>query len=147
MIRRHLMALRIGLMVADGAIAAAVFLVVADLRYQDGTTSALWRALDLAPTLAALLFAVIWVGVLWTSGLYRMAARWQMLTQVRDIARATLVVIALAAAAGPLLALVVRSDLAVGLFLAGIMAAYCGYVITFGACTGLQSALFESGLS
>ena len=95
MIRRHLMALRIGLMVADGAIAAAVFLVVADLRYQDGTTSALWRALDLAPTLAALLFAVIWVGVLWTSGLYRMAARWQMLTQVRDIARATLVVIAL----------------------------------------------------
>ena len=36
----------------------------------------------------------------------------------------TLAVIALAAAAGPLLALVVRSDLAVGLFLAGIVAAY-----------------------
>ena len=95
MIRRHLMALRIGLMAADGAVAAAVFLVVADLRYQDGSAAALWRALDLQPTVAALLFAGIWVSVLWMSGLYRLAPRWNVLGEVADIARATLIVVAL----------------------------------------------------
>ncbi|HEY7464320.1 MAG TPA: sugar transferase [Candidatus Limnocylindria bacterium] len=95
MIRRHLMALRIGLMAADAAVAAAVFLVVADLRYADGTSSALWRALDVDPPVAAVLFAGTWVIVLWTTGLYRLAPRWNAWTEVRDTIRATLIVIAL----------------------------------------------------
>lgn len=96
MIRRHMMALRIGLMAVDGAVAAAVFLVVADLRYLDGgEPSALWRALALEPPVAAVLFAVIWVGVLWSTGLYRLTPRWRVLSEVRDVVRATVLVIAL----------------------------------------------------
>jgi exopolysaccharide biosynthesis polyprenyl glycosylphosphotransferase len=96
MIRRHLMALRIGLMAVDGAVAAAVFLVVADLRYLDGDASALWRALPIDPPLAAIIFATTWVVVLWSSGLYRLTPRWRVWTELRDIGRATLLVIALA---------------------------------------------------
>jgi exopolysaccharide biosynthesis polyprenyl glycosylphosphotransferase len=95
MIRRHLMALRIGLMAVDGAIAAAVFMVVAQLRYLDGTTAALWRALQIEPTAAAVVFSVTWVVVLWSSGLYRLTPRWSVLSEIRDIARATLIVVAL----------------------------------------------------
>jgi exopolysaccharide biosynthesis polyprenyl glycosylphosphotransferase len=95
MIRRHLMALRIGLMAVDAAIAAAVFLVVAHLRYLDGNASALWRALALEPTATAFLFAAIWVVVLWSLGLYRLAPRWHVLSEVWDIVRATLIVAAL----------------------------------------------------
>jgi exopolysaccharide biosynthesis polyprenyl glycosylphosphotransferase len=95
MIRRHLMALRIGLMAVDAAVAAAVFLVVAHLRYLDGNASALWRALALDPTATAFLFAAIWVVVLWSTGLYRLAPRWHVLSEVWDIVRATLIVAAL----------------------------------------------------
>jgi exopolysaccharide biosynthesis polyprenyl glycosylphosphotransferase len=95
MIRRHMMALRIGLMAVDGAVAAAVFLVVADLRYLDGDASALWRALAIDPPLAAALFAATWVVVLWSSGIYRLAPRWHVWSEIRDIARATVVVAAL----------------------------------------------------
>jgi exopolysaccharide biosynthesis polyprenyl glycosylphosphotransferase len=89
------MALRIGLMALDGLIAAAVFIGVAALRYRDGDPDALWRAMDIAPWLAAVLFATLWVLALWTVGLYRLSARWNVWTEVRDIARATLLVIAL----------------------------------------------------
>jgi hypothetical protein len=95
MIRRHLMALRIGLMALDGLIAAAVFLGVAQLRYRDGDVDALWRAFSIDPPVAALLFALFWVLALWTVGLYRLSPRWNVWTEVRDIARATLLVIAL----------------------------------------------------
>jgi len=95
MIRRHLMALRIGLMLLDGLIAAAVFIGVAALRYRDGDADALWRTMSIDPPQAALLFAMLWVLALWTVGLYRLNARWNVWTEVRDIARATLLVIAL----------------------------------------------------
>ena len=51
MIRRHLMALRAGLMVADGAIAVVVFMAVAVLRFRDGNVNSLWRALGIEPIL------------------------------------------------------------------------------------------------
>lgn len=95
MIRRHLMALRIGLMAVDGAVAALVFVAVAQLRYRDGDVAALWRALAIDPPLAALLFASVWVVVLWNSGIYRLTPRWKVWNEVRDIGRATLVVVAL----------------------------------------------------
>jgi exopolysaccharide biosynthesis polyprenyl glycosylphosphotransferase len=89
------MALRVGLMAVDGAVAALVFLVVADLRYLDGDTSNLWRALAIEPPLAAVLFATTWVVVMWSSGLYRLTPRWRAWSEVRDVVRATLLVIAL----------------------------------------------------
>lgn len=94
-IRRHLMALRFGLMVLDGAIAVAVFLAVAVFRFGDGETVDLWQALGLDIRLAGLAFAAVWVAVLWASGLYRLDVRWRVWTEVRDITRATLVVVAL----------------------------------------------------
>jgi exopolysaccharide biosynthesis polyprenyl glycosylphosphotransferase len=96
MIRRHLMALRVGLMVADGLIAVGVFMAVAELRFRnDGNVASLWRALHVEPILAAVIFAAVWVAVLWTSGLYRLDVRWKISTEIRDVARATLVVVAL----------------------------------------------------
>ena len=46
------MALRVGLMVADGLIAVGVFMAVAMLRFRnDGDVASLWRALNVEPIL------------------------------------------------------------------------------------------------
>ena len=96
MIRRHLMALRAGLMVLDGAMAVAAFVAVAAVRFRDGGMQTLLNALGgVELWLAALIFATVWVIALWTSGLYRLDARWRIWTEVRDIVRATLVVLAI----------------------------------------------------
>ncbi len=95
MIRRHLMALRIALMIGDGVTGVAVFLIVSFVRFRDGDPTALWRDLGIDIRLAALMFAVTWVAVLWTQGLYRLRARWRLWTEALDIGRATLVVVAL----------------------------------------------------
>jgi len=95
MIRRHLMALRVGLMLVDGAVTVAVVLGVAVLRFRDGDMSALWRSLGIDVRLAAVIFAIVWVAVLWSSGLYRLNVRWRVWTEVSDITRATLVVLVL----------------------------------------------------
>jgi exopolysaccharide biosynthesis polyprenyl glycosylphosphotransferase len=96
MIRRHLTSLRAGLMVLDGVIAVAVFVGVATIRFADGGLRTLLGALGNVPLwLAALVFAVIWVVALWLSGLYRLEVRWRIWTEVGDLVRATLVVLAL----------------------------------------------------
>jgi exopolysaccharide biosynthesis polyprenyl glycosylphosphotransferase len=96
MIRRYLMALRAGLMLVDGVVAAGVFLGVAVIRFQDGVSwNHLWRVLGFQDWQAAIVFAVSWVAVLWVSGLYRLDVRWRVWTEIRDIARATLVAVAL----------------------------------------------------
>ena len=94
MIRRHLMTLRVGLMLLDGVIAVAVFIAVATIRFRDGGMPTLLEALGLELLQAALLWAFIWVTALWLSGLYRLNVRWRIWTEVRDIARATLGVVA-----------------------------------------------------
>jgi len=95
MIRRHLMALRVALMLGDGATAVVVFLGASFLRFRDGDPTALWQSIGIDIRLAALLFAGTWITVLWFSGLYRLSVRWRLWTEARDIARATLVVLAL----------------------------------------------------
>jgi exopolysaccharide biosynthesis polyprenyl glycosylphosphotransferase len=94
MIRRHLMTLRAGLMLADGVMAVGVFLAVAAIRFYDGGLKTLLQALRLDLVPAAVLFALIWVAALWLSGLYRLNVRWRMWSEVRDILRATLGVLA-----------------------------------------------------
>ena len=42
-----------------------------------------------------MIFAAVWVGVLWISGLYRLDVRWNVSTEIRDVARATLLVVAI----------------------------------------------------
>ena len=83
MIRRHMMALRFGLMLGDGITAVLVFLLVSVLRFRDGEAAAvLWRNLGIDIRLAALTFAVTWVTVLWMSGMYRLTVRWRPWTEV-----------------------------------------------------------------
>ena len=47
MIRRHLMALRLGLMVADGVSATVVFLLVSIVRFGDGGGLDIWNRLGI----------------------------------------------------------------------------------------------------
>jgi exopolysaccharide biosynthesis polyprenyl glycosylphosphotransferase len=92
MIRRHLMALRVGLMLADYILAVAVFWLVAAIRFSDGGS---WRSTGIDQTLSAFVFAGLWVAVMWASGMYRLSVRWRVWTEVRDLARVTLVVLAI----------------------------------------------------
>ncbi|MBF6558006.1 MAG: sugar transferase [Acidimicrobiales bacterium] len=96
MIRRHLMALRLALMLVDAGTSMLVFLLVSLIRYGDGDSADAWRRLGIDIRLAAALFGVVWVVALWSGGLYRMQVRWRLLTEARDIARTTLVVMVLA---------------------------------------------------
>jgi exopolysaccharide biosynthesis polyprenyl glycosylphosphotransferase len=79
-------------MLADGILAVAVFWVVAAVRFGDGAS---WRATGIDQTLGAVAFAGLWVAVLWASGLYRLRVRWRVETEIRDLVRATLLVLAL----------------------------------------------------
>ena len=93
MTRRHLMTLRLLLVVADAVTAAVVFLLVSAVRFE-ADPSAVWSVgIPVAP--AALLFAVSWVSVFWFLGLYRLRARWGLMAEARDIVRGTIVVLVL----------------------------------------------------
>ena len=89
------MSLRVGLMLLDGIVAAAVFVAVAAIRFRAGGMEYLLEALRLDLLPAAFIFAGTWVFALWLSGLYRLDVRWRVWTEVRDIARATIFVLAL----------------------------------------------------
>jgi exopolysaccharide biosynthesis polyprenyl glycosylphosphotransferase len=91
MIRRHLMMLKVALMVADLASAIVVFLAVSLIRFGDGAVTAL-GPFGVDPRIAALAFGAGWVVALWSLGLYRMRARWRLSTEAQDIAKATLIV-------------------------------------------------------
>jgi len=95
MIRRHLMALRLALMLGDGVTAALVFLLVSFIRFGNSGWTGIWSRLGIDIRLAAIGFGVLWVIVLWYFGLYRLRARWRLRSEAIDIARATLTVAAL----------------------------------------------------
>jgi exopolysaccharide biosynthesis polyprenyl glycosylphosphotransferase len=82
------------MLLADGLSAFLVFVSVSYLRFEEIDPTAVWYVGVDIP-IAATIFAFIWVGVLWTLGLYRLRVRWSLLTEARDIARATLVVVGL----------------------------------------------------
>ena len=90
------MALRLALMVVDGISAVAVFLLVSLLRFGDGDSAELWRNIGIDIRLAAVVFALGWVAALWYFGVYALRARWRLLTEAKDIAKATLIVLAVA---------------------------------------------------
>jgi exopolysaccharide biosynthesis polyprenyl glycosylphosphotransferase len=94
MIRRHLIVLRAALMVVDALTAAVVFVLVSHIRFGDGASGALWRQIGLNIPWAAALFAAGWVLALGYLGLYRLRVRWRLLTEAQDIAKATLLVLA-----------------------------------------------------
>ena len=93
MTRRHLMTLRLLLVLADAITAAGVFLLVSLVRFE-ADPAAVWSVgIDVLP--AAGVFAITWVSVFWVLGLYRLRARWGWMAEARDIVRGTVVVLAL----------------------------------------------------
>ena len=93
MTRRHLMTLRLLLMLADGVAAAVVFVLVSIVRFEADPT-AMW-SVGIDVGVAAVLFGITWVSVLWAMGLYRLRVRWSLRAEARDIVRATVVVLAI----------------------------------------------------
>jgi exopolysaccharide biosynthesis polyprenyl glycosylphosphotransferase len=90
-----MMALRLGLMAADGVIATAVFLAVSVVRFGDGEWLEIWRRLGMDIRVVAVLFGLAWVAALWVNGLYHLRTRWQFRSEVMDVLRANLLVSAL----------------------------------------------------
>lgn len=65
MIRRHLMVLRLALMVADGVAATAVFALIWLVRFGDGKVAELWAGRGIDVRFTAVLFGLGWVLALW----------------------------------------------------------------------------------
>lgn len=99
MIRRHLMALRLALMLGDWVAAVLVFLLVSLVRFGDGEASEFWRRLGIDIRQAAVVFGFVWVTALWSQGLYQLRSRWRLVTEARNIARTAVLVAVLTAAA------------------------------------------------
>jgi len=89
------MTLRLALMLGDGVTAGLVFLVTSFIRFGDGAWSEFWTRTGIDIRLAAILFGIGWVAVLWYHGLYRLRARWRLRTEAREIARSTILIAAI----------------------------------------------------
>ena len=87
MIRRHATAFAATLMVADGMLAASLFVAVSMVRFGSDSWQAAWAAAGVSWPLAAASYAVIWVFGLWLAGLYRFRA-WSLRGEIADIGRA-----------------------------------------------------------
>ena len=92
MTKRHLTTLRLVLMLGDAVSAWLVFLAVSRVRF-DADPNATW-SVGLEIGSAAVLFAIMWIAVLWAMGLYRLRVRWSLLSDARDLAKATAVALA-----------------------------------------------------
>lgn len=90
MIRRHAIAFRTTLMLADGGLAVGLAFLLSVLRF--GREQALPTLNSALPDarITAVIFACAWVAVLWSNGLYRSRARWTLRSEVGDILQATL---------------------------------------------------------
>jgi exopolysaccharide biosynthesis polyprenyl glycosylphosphotransferase len=92
MTRSHLMTLTVLLGLGDGVAACLVFLGVSVLRF-DTDPNAVWSVgVDVGT--ASVLFAATWVAVCSVFGVYRLRVRWSLLTEAKDIGRATVAVAA-----------------------------------------------------
>ncbi|HEV8547226.1 MAG TPA: sugar transferase [Candidatus Limnocylindrales bacterium] len=90
MVRRHVVALRLGLMAADGLSAVAVFILVSMFRFGGENWLSAWSAAGMDGWVLAAAYGLGWVAVLWLIGLYRLRARWSARTEVLDVGRAVL---------------------------------------------------------
>src|SRR5690242_4761852 len=90
MLRRHAAGFRGLLMIADGALALALLVVLSIVRFGPDWLN-VWRPLLDQPALVGLVYAVLWILVLWFQGLYRPRARWSIRSEAVAIAKATIV--------------------------------------------------------
>jgi exopolysaccharide biosynthesis polyprenyl glycosylphosphotransferase len=91
MIRRHVTALRIGLMSVDVLSAVLLFSVISLIRFGP-TWPAAWRSAGVDPIVALAAWGAVWVTVLWVLGLYRLRTRWSGRSEFADLVRATVFV-------------------------------------------------------
>jgi exopolysaccharide biosynthesis polyprenyl glycosylphosphotransferase len=90
MVRRHVTALRLGLMSADGISAVALFILVSVVRWGPSSWREAWDSAGIDGRLLALLYGIGWIVILWLFGLYRLRVRWSARTEVTDVARSVL---------------------------------------------------------
>jgi exopolysaccharide biosynthesis polyprenyl glycosylphosphotransferase len=90
MVRRHITALRLGLMSADGVSAIALFTFVSIVRFGPSQWLEAWANAGIDGRLLAILYGIGWVTILWLFGLYRLRVRWSARTEVNDVARSVL---------------------------------------------------------
>jgi lipopolysaccharide/colanic/teichoic acid biosynthesis glycosyltransferase len=90
-LRRHVTALRLALMLADVALASALFVAISIVRFGPSWQQT-WSSLGLSPWLLAVLAGAGWSLILWLLGLYRLRARWSWRSEWLDIIRAVLLV-------------------------------------------------------
>jgi len=87
-IRRHLFALRIGLMASDATMAAILFALISAIRFNDAQWTTMWGALGVDGRIGAALYAAAWVTILWYLGLYRLRIHWSQASEIGDLAMA-----------------------------------------------------------
>jgi exopolysaccharide biosynthesis polyprenyl glycosylphosphotransferase len=88
LIRRHATAFQATLMLADGLLAAALFVFVSILRFGSENWQSTWSTASIAWPTAAVVYGLGWVGVLWLSGLYRFRT-WSVRGEVVEVGQAT----------------------------------------------------------
>jgi len=91
MIRRHLTALRIGLLVADALSAIVLFAVLSWLRFGEDWIG-VWRRVGADPMVLAAIWSAVWVTALWLMDLYRLRARWSLRSEARAVLQAAMLI-------------------------------------------------------
>ena len=91
MIRRHLTALRLGLLTADALSAIVLFVALSLLRF-GGDWIEIWRGVGVDPVVLAGIWAIIWITALWMMDLYRLRARWSVRSEARAVLQAAMLI-------------------------------------------------------
>ncbi len=92
MVRRQVALLRTALMAADIASAVALFVAVSVIRMGDDWMAE-FRMAGVNPALAALLYGAGWLTVVWLHGMYRLRARWSLVTDAIILLRSTAILL------------------------------------------------------
>ena len=87
MIRRHITALRLGLLAVDALGAFALFIVISRIQF-GADWAATWRRAGFDPFAIAFLYAAAWVAALGLHDLYRLRSRWSIRSDIQDVVRA-----------------------------------------------------------
>jgi exopolysaccharide biosynthesis polyprenyl glycosylphosphotransferase len=90
LIRRHAAALHLALMLADAITAIALFIGLSMIRFGPEAWQATWATAGIDGRLAALLYGISLVAVLWIQGLYRLRVRWSRRREALDVLFAVL---------------------------------------------------------
>ena len=90
MIRRHAAALHLALMVADAVTAFALFIGLSMIRFGLDAWEETWASAGIDARLAAFLYGIALVAVLWVQGLYRLRVRWSRRREALDVLFAVL---------------------------------------------------------